>query len=331
MAKKKQRFSLRKIPYWLRYRIGEFCLRGFVFVLPWIPKWLLGFFVAAAARLTFALLWRYRIRMEENISMAMGDEYSTKEKRRAMVWMAWRNFARGVYETTCTLYSSKERICSTVAVQGVEHLQGALSKGKGAIALSAHLGNFTMIGARLAAEGYPFNAVVKQPKDERFARLIDDYRARVGIKTISAKPRREAARQILGALRRNEVVLLVADEFKSGGVEVEFLGRTAPAPRGPTTLALRTGAAVLLMFVTRDPEDNLTLHIGSEIDLIKTDDLQEDVNQNVALLTRQLEVMVRSYPDQWNWLGFHRNGRRPRSQIGLSQTASPGREGRAPS
>jgi KDO2-lipid IV(A) lauroyltransferase len=110
------------------------------------------------------------------------------------------------------------------------------------------LGNFTMIGPRLAAAGYPFSVVVKHPGDQRFARLIDHYRARVGVKTISARPRREAARQILSALRRNEVVLLIADEFKSGDVKVEFLGCTVPAVRGPVTLALRTGAALIPMF-----------------------------------------------------------------------------------
>ncbi|MBI4489019.1 MAG: lysophospholipid acyltransferase family protein, partial [Deltaproteobacteria bacterium] len=275
LAEMKERFPFKKFLYWLRYRIGECCLRGFVFVLPRIPRRLLVLFTSAAARITFAILWRYRKRMEENLSMAMGEEFLTEEKRRTVVRMAWRNFARGVYETACTLDSSQEMICSTVVMQGEEYLKRALARENGVIALSAHLGNFTMIGARLAASGYPFSVVVKQPRDQRFARLIDHYRARVGVKTISAKPRREAVRQILRALRRNEVVLLIADEFKSGDVEVDFLDCTVPAPRGPVTLALRTGGAVVPMFVTRDHEDLLTLRIGSEINLIKTGDLQE--------------------------------------------------------
>lgn len=326
MARKQ--FLLGKFLYGLRYRMGEYCLRGFVAILPWIPRRPVLLFTSAASRLTFLILWKYRRRMEENLSMAMGEEFRTRERREAVVWRAWRNFAQGVYETTCAVYDSKEDICSAVAVEGEEHLRRALERGRGVIALSAHLGNFTMIGTRLAAAGYPFSVVVKQPKDERFARLIDHYRAVVGIQTISAKPRREAARQILKALRRNEVILVIADEFKSGGVEVEFLGRTAPAPRGPATLALRTGAAVLPTFVTRDHEDRLTLRIGEEIRLVKTGDLQQDVAANASLFAGHLEAMVRRYPDQWNWLGFHRNGRTPRSEIGkeaegIEQSPSP--------
>lgn len=320
MARKQ--FLLGKFLYGLRYRMGEYCLRGFVAILPWIPRRPVLLFTSAASRLTFLILWKYRRRMEENLSMAMGEEFRTRERRDAVVWRAWRNFAQGVYETTCAVYDSREDICSAVAVEGEEHLRRALERGRGVIALSAHLGNFTMIGTRLAAAGYPFSVVVKQPKDERFARLIDHYRAVVGIQTISAKPRREAARQILKTLRRNEVILVIADEFKSGGVEVEFLGRTASAPRGPATLALRTGAAVLPTFVTRDHEDRLTLRIGEAIRLVKTGDLQQDVAANASLFAGHLEAMVRHYPDQWNWLGFHRNGRTPRSEIGKETDAT---------
>ncbi|MBI2211255.1 MAG: hypothetical protein HYU47_11810, partial [Deltaproteobacteria bacterium] len=46
------------------------------------------------------------------------------------------------------------------------------------------------------------------------------------------------------------------------------------------------------------------------------------------LFAGHLEAMVRRYPDQWNWLGFHRNGRTPRSEIGkeaegIEQSPSP--------
>jgi KDO2-lipid IV(A) lauroyltransferase len=299
-AEMKDRFPFKKFLLSLRHRTAEYCLRAFIFLVPRLPHRLLVLMTSAAARLTLVILWRYGKYMEENVSMAMSDECLTVERRKIVVRLAWRNFARGLYETACALYTSRDMICASVAIQGEEHLKRALEKGKGVIALSAHLGNFTMIGPRLAAAGYPFSVVVKQPPDQKLARLLDDCRAKVGVKTILAKPRRQAARQILGALRRNEVVLVIADGFKFGGsVNAEFLGRAVSVRRGAVTLALRTGGAVVPMFATRDAEDRLTLDISSEIDLVKTGDLQQDVAANVALLTRHLEGMVRRYPDQW--------------------------------
>ena len=302
----KDRFPFKKFLYWLRYRTGEYCLRAFIFLVPRLPHRLLVLMTWAAARLTFAILWRYRKLMEENVSMAMSDQFLPVERRKTVARMAWRNFVWGLYETACALYTSTDTICATVAIQGEEYLKRALEKGKGVIALGAHLGNFTMIGPRLAAAGYPFSVLVKHPPDQRLARLLDDYRAKVGVKTISAKPRRQAARQILGALRRNEVVLVLPDVFKSGSVNAKFLGSAVYVRRGPVTLALRAGAAVVPMFVTRDAEDRLTLRISSEIDLVKTGDLQEDVAANLALFIRHLEGMVRRYPDQWSQLSPQR-------------------------
>jgi hypothetical protein len=60
------------------------------------------------------------------------------------------------------------------------------------------------------------------------------------------------------------------------------------------------------MFVTRDAEDRLTLRISSEIDLVKTGDLQQDVAANLALFIRHLEEMVQGYPDQWYQLSPQR-------------------------
>jgi len=292
----KHRFSFKKFLY---YRTGEYCLRAIIFLVPRIPQRLIVLITAATVRLTFAILWSYRKLMEVNVSMALSDESLPVETRKSLARMTWRNFVQGLYETACTLYTSRDAICASVAIEGEEYLKRALEKGNGVIALGPHLGNFTMIGPRLAAAEYPARILVKHPPDERLSRLLDSYRAKAGVKTISAKPRRQAARQILGALRRNEVVIILPDAFKSGKVNTQFLGAPVYLRRGPVTLALRAGAAVLPMCVTRDAEDRLTLRISPEIDLVKTGDLQQDVAANLALFTRHLEDMVRLYPDQW--------------------------------
>ena len=70
------------------------------------------------------------------------------------------------------------------------------------------------------------------------------------------------------------MVLVLPDVFKSGKVKRAVLGSAVYVRRGPVTLALRAGAAVVPMCVTRDAEDRLTLRISPEIDLVKTGDLQ---------------------------------------------------------
>lgn len=299
----RRRSTVDRVLYHARYRIAEFALRGFVVILPWVPIRVLSLCTRGVAWLAFGCLWRYRRRMAQNIDLAMARTLPAPE-RKALLWRAWNNFARGVLETGAVVHFTKERILRFVAVEGEDHLQRALSKGRGVIALSAHLGAFTLIGPRLAAAGYPFSVVVKHPGDARFARLLDQYRARVGVGTISARPRREAARGILKALRRNRIVLVIADEFKSGGLTVDFLGRPAPAPRGPATLALRTGAPALPILAPRRPDGSPVLKIGEELEVVRTEDVEQSVAATTRIFTRHLEEAVLRYPDQWNWLGF---------------------------
>jgi KDO2-lipid IV(A) lauroyltransferase len=262
--------------------------------------------------------------MLANVTKALGDRIQKPGDREALIWRAWKNFALTVLETSAVMHFSKERIISNARLDGEEHLQRALARGRGVLALSAHLGSFATIGARLAASGYPFSVVVKHPRDERFARLMNDYRAQVGVHTISAKPRREAVRGILRALRSNRIVLVIADEFKSTGVTVDFMGQRSAAPRGPATLALRTSAVTLPMFAIRQPDHSLILSVGAEIKPIQKDDLEESVAATTALFTRHLEAVIRRYPEQWNWLGFPRENRVPRKQYARRVAAVEG-------
>jgi len=299
----------------LRYRLGEYSLRAFVACLPAIPQWIPNAFLAVMGRLTFALLWNYRSRMEANVTLALGHEIKDDSQRRALIWRAWQNFARGVYDTSAVMHYSKEQFIKRIALYGEEHLQRALAQGKGVLALSAHLGGFTLIGGRLAAAGYKFSVVVKHPSNQRFARLLDQYRAQLGIQTISAKPRREAVRGIIKALRQNHIVLVIADEFKSGEVMIDFFGQSCAAPRGPAALALRTGAVTLPMFAVRQPDNSFVLTIDPEIPPVQKENLDDSVAATTVVYSQRLEEEIRRHPDQWNWLGFpHSDGRISRAE-----------------
>ncbi len=257
------------------------------------------------------------MRMEQNLAQIAEGETMSPAARKVLAWRAWFNMVRTALDTGVTLHFSKDQTLSAISLEGEECLKRALDRGKGVIALSAHLGAFSLIGARLRAGGYPFSAVIKLPRHGRFARLVEDYCTRLGMETISARPRSRAVKGVIKALRANRVVLVVADEFKASGVAVNFLGRRVGASRGPASLALRTGAATLTMFALRRPDGSICLSIGPEICPVQTEDVATSVVATTALFTHRLEEVIRSNPDQWNWLAFP-----PKAPVGKpAQTA----------
>jgi Kdo2-lipid IVA lauroyltransferase/acyltransferase len=297
-----------------RYRAGEYALRGFMRVLPRIPYRSLKLLTSGMARFAFLAMWKYRARMEESVTRAFGDQMRDPSEREALVRTAWKNFARGILDTMVVMHMSKKQMIDFVAIDGEDHLKRALAKGKGVIALSAHLGAFTLIGPRLAAGGYPFSVVVKHPPDERFAKVMNDLRAQIGVGTISARPRQQAVRGILKALRKNGIVLVIADEFKSGAVYTSFMGQRVAAARGPASLALRTGAVTLPMFAPRQSDGLVVLRIEPEIEPIRHDDVEASVAATTTLFTQCIEQTIFRYPDQWNWLGLPRPDRISRAE-----------------
>jgi KDO2-lipid IV(A) lauroyltransferase len=251
--------------------------------------------------LCFYLFHSFRKQSVRNLTLALGDRLdpSTVERtaRRSL-----RNFFRDFVEIGFALEASMEEVREDISLIGREHLKRALAKGRGVIALSAHLGNFFLLGARLASERYPVSVLVKPSHNGRFANLMDHYHLRGRQRTIRTRPAREATRQLVQLLRRNELAVVLADEFRSKGIAVPFFGRLVLARRGPVTLAMRTGAAVVPVYMIRDGSGKLTLVVEPELELSRQGRLTEDVASNTLRLTAWPENVVRTYPDQWNWM-----------------------------
>jgi KDO2-lipid IV(A) lauroyltransferase len=134
---------------------------------------------------------------------------------------------------------------------------------------------------------------------------MDDYRLQVRQQTIHARPRREALQEINAVLRRNQMAVVIADEYRKGnGIQVRLFGRTVNARRGPITLALRTGAALVPACVIRYPDGTLKLIIEPELELDRSGKGKAEIRENTVRMTSWLERTVRRYPDQWNWMNF---------------------------
>jgi len=270
-----------------------------------VPRsWLLAFF-RAAADLGFHLFHKFRERSKTNLKLALGNELHDREIA-DVVRATLRNFFRDIVELGIAYASQRQRIRAEIPISGLQHLNAAIAKGQGVIVLSGHLGNFLLLGTRLAAEGLSVNVLINQTHNKKIAELRSRQRDRIGQRTIHARPRKQAFRELIRVLRENEIVIMIADEFRSGsGVYVTFFGRTVLARRGPATLALRTGAAVVPACLVRNPAGELGLVIEAEIELSRTGKIKTDIIQSTVQMTQWLEKTVRSYPGQWNWMTIH--------------------------
>jgi KDO2-lipid IV(A) lauroyltransferase len=173
-------------------------------------------------------------------------------------------------------------------------LDNLLAHGKGVIFLSAHLGNWELGAAALAATGYKVNTVALRVPDKKLDELYRHYRASRGLYPI---PFGRAGRECMAALRRNEIIGLVADrDFTGSNQTVEFFGRPARLPDGPAKLALATGAPLLPIFMVRLPDDTFGYIVEEPIWADKSRQTVDDVMRQIAMA---LERVIRQHSEQW--------------------------------
>ena len=297
---------------WAGFKAG--CLLAKTFPRPWLYR-----LTDILANLGFYLFRSFRTRSIRNLTTAGGETWNIGPVRE-IIRRSLQNFFRDFVDISYALVVPTRQLRDEIPFTGRQHLDRALAKGSGVIALGAHLGNFFLVGSRLAMEGYTTSVLINQPRDDRFSQLMDDYRMKVQQKTIHARPRREALRQLSHVLRRNEIAVVIADEYRrDNGIHVPLFGRTVLARRGPATMALRTGAAVVPIYLVRDKSRGLKMIVEPELELIRTDKGKDGVRENTLRITRWLETTVRAYPEQWNWMNIHWQGDQDHDPVAKDQ------------
>jgi len=170
--------------------------------------------------------------------------------REALLGRHFESLGIGVLESALTWWSDDARIAALSEVQGLEHLQAALARGKGAIVLLAHFTTL-QIGARILNARIPINVLYRPTKNEVLAAVSGGNFGRQARKAIQ----RDDVRSMISALRRNEIVWYAADQSyrKKGAMMVPFFGIPAPTNVFTSRLSQMTGAAVLYYSTERLP------------------------------------------------------------------------------
>jgi len=247
------------------------------------------------------LVYKLNIRTEvtrENLKNAFPD--LTEADRENIVKACYRHFGSLVAEFARLSMLNSQNVDSLVDVEGYDVLDQVIQGGRGGIVVSGHFGNWELMGASAAVNGYPVAYVVTTQRNKRVELMMDRMRESAGVKIIK---RREALKGIIKALKENKLIAILSDQdTHEAGVFVEFFGRLASTPKGAAMFAQRTGAPIIFAESYRQRQGPLKVIFRLLDQSNLPDDSEEAIEEITRRFTKKLEDAVRCHPEQWFWM-----------------------------
>lgn len=190
-------------------------------------------------------------------------------------------------------------------------LYEAVAAGRGVVFVSAHLGPFELLAARVAELGVGPAVVVRESYDPRLDASVDAHRTLRGL-TVIHRGKPGAGARILRALRQGKPVGFLVDiESRVPSVKHDFLGKPSMIPLGPQRLCQLTGAELVVGTLRRRLGPALggntvrTRRLWSALphfDLSVTAVPSDTEDALTYRVVRLIEHAILTNPEDWPWL-----------------------------
>ena len=278
---------------------------GSALLLPYIARvrvvgWMVSRLVAPIAG------WNKRV--YDNLALTMPELPDAEVKRIA------RRVTNNVGRTLIEIYSGDEFIERTNDSPIVGPGAGALeaNKGKPAVLVTAHMGNYDVVRGKLSRAGYPMGALYKPMKNPRFQVHYLNAISRIATPVFPTDGRGIAG--LIKMLKSGGNIGIVADVASTRAPVLNFFGQPAHTPLSAAEWALKYDAAMIPVFGIREADGlSFHVHVASPIPHSNAEEMMQRYNDEV-------ESIVREYPDQWFWV--HKRWKLAKGVAGVTSDAT---------
>jgi KDO2-lipid IV(A) lauroyltransferase len=298
----------------MRQRLEYAAAWPFIKIMGALPRPLARAIGIGLAQVVYLLHVRLRQVGMRNLAIAFPEK--TEAERVRILRGEFASLGRQLAEVCHFPEYTLENVDDVVVYDGFENFERAQARGKGVLLFAGHFGGWELSSFVLSMHGHWMHVLMRGMDNEYLGQLILHYRTMHGNKAVDKD---DFVRGLLSAMRKNEVVGMLMDTNMTPpqGIFVDFFGVRACTAAGPARIALKTDAAVVPTFTIWDEKlGKYRLRFDPAVELVRTGDLEADINANTQKLTSVIEDYVRKYPEQWLWV--HRRWKtRPPGEKGL--------------
>ncbi len=279
----------------------------------WVPRRALGTGLVPFSRAAFA--WRYGDVVARNVERAL-PEIERRDREVAATLADRPRFQRSVADFTAEQAAQWFQLArgaepgskrgawvdDLVAIDpSIERLDRVLAEGRGAIVVTAHIGNWELLCARLSRRGQRGAVVGRVRRHDSSHRWLIDMRKAYGVQTI---PQDASARAPLRVLKEGGVLGLLTDLHVRhiDGVDIPFFGISARTVSAAAGFARLQRSPLVPVRCVKDATSG-RFHLSVEEPLFLDETLDRGAAELDLLLrqNRVFEDWIMATPEQWAW------------------------------
>jgi len=278
------------------------------------------------ARLMGDIWWllskRHQQRALDNLRPSLGGQYSEQQLRR-IARESFRHFAQ-VYLVEMVMTPRLVSLWSWARYVRLENLGPALREllsDRGVIMVTAHFGNYELLGYTIARLGLPITAVMRPLDNPLVNEFVVWSRRAGGVELLDKKGASERADELLAA---GGALCFIGDQDAGRkGVFADFFGRPASWYKSIGLLAMRHRVPIIVGYAARRRAGfDYTIAVERIIQPEQWESRDDPLHWITTAFAGALENAIRRYPEQYLWV--HRRwktqpGQRRRRHAGSAQ------------
>lgn len=265
---------------------------GFIRLLPLSVCFVLG---QAVGALLWFILPGYRRLARENLTVAFGREMSPAAIRE-LTFKHFTTLGANVASAVKIPTLSQSAIERIAHIENLDLIRDKIAKGRPVLLAINHIGNWELYAQLVfqVPEAH-FGTVYQALHNKLVDDLVNRDRRRLGVQTFDRKAGFQGA---LALLREPGILGVLVDQHAgNSGVWTPFFNRLCSTSPLSSTLAIRTGAAVIPAAIYTTGFARWRVVLGPEVawSADKPEQLTLDIN-------KALEKQVRVSPADWFWV-----------------------------
>jgi len=249
--------------------------------------------------LCYYLLHSDRHKTVNNLRFVFGNEWDEK-KIRAVSRAVFRSQGKNLFDAVYLGAAKADAFDNIVSHDSLYKIAQACGRGKGIVAVTAHLGCFEMLLHLFARRGLSCFAVGRAFKNHNVDEAVRKIRSGPDIEYVD---RSESSRKIIRLLRQGKVMgVLVDQDTKVEGVFADFMGHPAFTPSSAVHFAIKLGIPMFVSVTARMPGDKHHVYVSDELIPVDTGDPKADLVATMQKINDIIGEYIRKHPEQWVWM-----------------------------